>query len=126
MATIKLTSTKFKEEILNYEIEQDWNYKGQLPAIIDFYADWCGPCKMIAPVLEALSEEFKDQLLVYKVDTEAEQELAAVFGIQSIPSLLFIPTEGMPMMQAGALSKMALKQIITEKLLMKEKVEEVK
>lgn len=126
MATIKLTTSKFKEEIFNYEVEQEWSYKGQLPAIIDFYADWCSPCKVIAPVLEALSEEFKDELLVYKVDTEVEQELAAVFGIQSIPSLLFIPTEGMPMMQAGALPKNVLKQIITEKLLMKEEKEEVK
>ncbi|MDE3213406.1 MAG: thioredoxin, partial [Bacteroidota bacterium] len=92
-----------------------------LPAIIDFYADWCGPCKMVAPILEELSEEFKDKLVIYKVNTEKEMELAAVFGIQSIPTFLFIPMEGEgdPMMQPGALPKKAFKQVIEEHLVQK-------
>jgi thioredoxin 1 len=88
---------------------QEWKYKGQLPAIIDFYADWCGPCRMVAPLLEELSEEYSGKIIIYKVDTEAEEELSAVFRIQSIPSILFIPMEGTPMMQKGALPKNVLK-----------------
>ncbi len=116
MATIQMTTQDFKDKIFNYDQEKEWNYKGPLPAIIDFYADWCGPCKMVAPVLEELSEEFKDQLVIYKVDTEAEQELAGVFGIQSIPTFLFLPVEADPMMQPGALPKKVFRQIIEEKL----------
>lgn len=117
MATVKLTTEKFKTDIFDYTTEKEWNYKGNLPAIIDFYADWCGPCKMVAPILEELSKEYKDKLVIYKVDTEVEQELAAVFRIMSIPSILFIPAEGQPMMQKGALPKQILKRIIDEELL---------
>jgi len=117
MATIQLTTSAFKELVFNYDTEKEWKYKGQLPAIIDFYADWCGPCKMVAPVLEELSVEYKDRLVIYKVNTEVEMELASVFGIQSIPTFLFIPMENDPAMQPGALPKKAFKQIIEEKLL---------
>ncbi len=116
MATIQLSTQHFKDSIFDYEKEKDWKFKGSLPVIIDFYADWCGPCKMVAPILEELSEEFKDKLLIYKVDTEQETELSAVFGIQSIPTFLFIPTDGDPMMQRGALPKNVFKQIIEEHL----------
>lgn len=121
MASIKLTTEGFKEKIFNYETEQEWKYKGDLPAIVDFYADWCGPCKMVAPVLEDLSEEYKDRLLIYKVDTEAETALSSLFGIQSIPTFLFIQAEDDrdPMMQPGALPKNVFKKIIEEKLLQK-------
>jgi thioredoxin 1 len=117
MATIQLTAAGFKENIFNYEESEEWNFKGNVPAIIDFYADWCGPCKMVAPILEELSKEYEDKLVIYKVDTEAEEELSGVFRIQSIPSILFIPTEGTPMMQAGALPKHVLKEVIEEQLL---------
>ena len=117
MATVKLTADKFKSDIFDYTTEKVWKYKGQLPAIIDFYADWCGPCKMVAPILEELSEEYKDQLIIYKVDTEVEMELAAVFGIRSIPTLLFIPVDEQPMMQPGALPKSAFKTIIEKELI---------
>ena len=90
MATIQITTEDFKNKVFNYETEKDWKYKGELPAIIDFYADWCGPCKVVAPVLEELSKEYEGKLLIYKVDTEAEQELAAVFGIQSIPTFILL------------------------------------
>lgn len=117
MATIKLTTQAFKDNIFNYETETDWKSKGSLPMIIDFYADWCGPCRMVAPILEELSEEYEGRLLIYKVDTEAEAELAGVFGIQSIPTFLFIPVEGDPMMQPGAFPKHVFKEIIEEQLL---------
>lgn len=124
MATIKMTTQDFKNKVFNYETEKDWKYQGQLPAIIDFYADWCGPCKMVAPILEELSNEYEGRLVIYKVDTDVEQELAAVFGIQSIPTLLFIDSEGEPMMQPGAFPKHIFKKIIEEKLLAPVKTEE--
>lgn len=119
MPTIKLTTEEFKEKIFNYATETDWKYKGSLPAIVDFYADWCGPCKMIAPLLEELSEEYESKLVIYKVDTDKEVELSEVFGIRSIPTMLFIPTDPKkdPMIQPGALPKHVLKEIIDEQLL---------
>lgn len=120
MPTIQLTTEVFKEKVFDYTKEKEWKYSGELPAIVDFYADWCGPCKMVAPVLEELSNEYAGKLLIYKVDTEAEQELAAVFGVQSIPTILFIPLNEEPSIQPGALSKNVFKQIIEEHLLVKE------
>lgn len=117
MATLQMTTQSFKDNVFNYDINEDWKYAGKLPAIIDFYADWCGPCKMVAPVLEELSEEYKDRILIYKVNTDTEQELSSVFGIQSIPTILFIDAQGEPMMQPGALPKHIFKKIIEEKLL---------
>ena len=113
----KLSKADFLSKVFNYEQNKEWKYQGDLPAVIDFYADWCGPCKMIAPVIEALSEEYQGKVHFYKVDTEAEQELAMAFGIQSIPSLLFIPMEGKPQMAAGALPKKTLQEIIDKELL---------
>lgn len=113
----KLSKQDFLDKVFNYESNKEWQYEGDLPAVIDFYADWCGPCKMIAPVIEQLSEEYKDRVRFYKVDTEAEQELAMAFGIRSIPSLLFIPMEGKPQMAAGALPQKALREIIDSELL---------
>ena len=91
MATKNLTTEEFKELVFDYTKHKDWTYDADLPAIIDFYADWCGPCKMVAPILEELSEEYAGKVHIYKVDTEAQQELSAVFQIRSIPSMLFIP-----------------------------------
>ena len=116
MPTVKLTAQKFKEEIFDYTTEKEWNYKGEKPAIIDFYADWCGPCKMVAPILEQLSDE-NPEIVIYKVDTQVEQDLAAVFQIRSIPSILFIPVGREPMMQAGALPKHVLEDVINKELL---------
>jgi thioredoxin len=117
MHTVKLSAEKFREEIFDYTSGQEWTYKGSTPAIIDFYADWCGPCRMVAPVLEELASEYAGKLVIYKVDTEAEMELSALFGIQSIPTFLFIPKEGLPMIQPGAFPKNVFRQIIEEKLL---------
>jgi thioredoxin 1 len=117
MPTVKLTADRFKEEVFDYTKEKDWKFKGDKPAIIDFYADWCGPCQMVAPVLEELSDTYKDEVAIYKVDTEVEQELSAVFRIRSIPSILFIPMDKQPMMQAGALPKSAMENVIKTELI---------
>ncbi|MBN2611488.1 MAG: thioredoxin [Bacteroidales bacterium] len=100
-----LTKETFKQKIFNYDVNKEWKFEGEKPALIDFYADWCQPCKMVAPILEELSEDFKGKVDIYKVNTEEERELSAIFGIQSIPSLLFIPKEGQPQMAMGALPK---------------------
>lgn len=123
MATIKLSTQDFKEKIFDYTKETEWKYYGTKPAIVDFYADWCGPCKMVAPVLEQLSEEYANRIDIYKVDTEAEMELSVAFGIQSIPSFLFIPLGETPSLEPGALPKSAFKQIIEEHLLPAEATE---
>jgi len=112
-----LTVSTFKEKVFNWETDKEWNFKGDLPCIIDFYADWCGPCKMVAPILEQLSEEYDGKINVYKVDTESEQELAAAFGISSIPSILFCPKDGQPQMAQGALPKQSFKKAIDDVLL---------
>lgn len=118
--TIKLTRADFLEKVANFEKNPEkWEYLGDKPAIIDFYADWCGPCKMVAPILEELAAEYEGQLYIYKVDTEVEQQLAAEFGIRSIPSLLFVPMNEPPQMAQGALPKDAFKQAIDEVLLKK-------
>jgi len=112
-----LTKQTFLEKVFNYEKEKEWKFEADVPCVIDFYADWCAPCKMVAPIMEELSEEYAGQVNFYKIDTDAEQELAGIFGIQSIPSLLFVPREGMPQMAIGALPKNKLKQAIDEHLL---------
>ena len=117
MATVQLSLQDFKDKVFDFEKEENWKYKGEVPAIVDFYADWCGPCRAVAPVLEDLSNEYAGKLIVYKIDTDKESELSSLFGIQSIPTLLFIPKEGAPMMQKGALPKNVLQQVIEERLL---------
>ncbi len=126
MSVTQLTTNDFKEKVFDFTKHKEWKYEGERPAIIDFYADWCGPCKMVAPILKELSEEYEGKVDFYKVDTEAEQELSYVFGIRSIPSLLFIPTgEKPPMMQAGALPKDVLIKVINTELLTDGKEKEV-
>ena len=100
-----LTKETFLSKVFNYETNKEWKFEGDKPAIIDFYADWCGPCKMVAPILEELAQDFDGKIDIYKVNTEEEQELASVFGIRSIPSILFIPSDGPPQMAMGALPK---------------------
>jgi thioredoxin len=114
--TENLTKETFLKKVFNFEENKEWKFEGERPVLIDFYADWCGPCKMIAPILEELSEEYGDKIDIYKIDTEAEQELAAAFGIRSIPSMLFCPLEGQPEMANGALPKPELERIIADVL----------
>ena len=110
-----LTVETFKEKVFDYSQGGDWSFKGSKPAIIDFYADWCNPCKMVAPILEELSVEYPN-VDFYKVDTDAQNELAATFGIRSIPSILFIPLTGQPQMAMGALPKETFKKAIKDVL----------
>jgi thioredoxin len=111
-----LTKDSFKQKVFNFETNKEWKYEGTTPAIIDFYADWCAPCRMVAPILEELKEEYGDKLEIFKVDTEQEREISAMFGIQSIPSLLFIPVDGQPQMAMGALPKETFKKAIGDVL----------
>lgn len=111
-----LTEDTFKEKVFNFEQNKEWKFEGELPVIVDFYADWCGPCKMVAPVLEELQDEYNGKLNIYKINTDDQQKLAGMFGIQSIPSILFIPKDGQPQMAQGALPKDSFKQAITDVL----------
>ncbi|MCK4906345.1 MAG: thioredoxin [Spirochaetes bacterium] len=112
-----LTKERFLTDVFNYEKNKEWKFEGDIPCVIDFYADWCGPCKMVAPIMDQLSDEYKGKVNFYKIDTEKEMELAGTFGIQSIPSILFVPKEGKPQMAAGALPKETFKEIIDKDLL---------
>lgn len=121
MSTINLTKTDFLTKVADYENSpNEWKYLGDKPAIVDFYASWCGPCKMIAPILEELSEEYKNEIYIYKVDTDKEQELASVFGIRSIPTILFVPQQDAPQMSQGAMPKESFKEAIDNVLLKKQ------
>jgi len=114
MALEHLTKETFKTKVFDFETNNEWKFEGKLPALIDFYADWCGPCKMVAPILEELAQEYNGKIDIYKVDTEEERELAGMFGIQSIPSLLFIPVDGQPAMAKGALPKDSFKKAFSD------------
>lgn len=109
-----LTKETFLEKVFDYQNKKEWEFQGSKPAIIDFYADWCAPCKMVAPILEELSKEYDGKVDIYKVNTEEEIELAQVFGIQSIPSILFCPVNDKPRMALGAMPKGSFVQAIED------------
>lgn len=111
-----LTKEVFKEKVFDFENNKEWKFEGDKPCIIDFYADWCAPCRALTPVMEELSEEYKGKVDIYKIDTEKEQELAGMFGIRSIPSILFVPIDAQPQMATGALPKEALQKAIEDVL----------
>lgn len=120
MSAIHLTKEEFLNRVSNFEENpKDWKFLGDKPCIIDFYADWCGPCKMVAPILEELAAEYDGEIYVYKINTEQEPELSSAFGIRSIPSLLFVPMEGQPQMSQGAMSKSSFVEAINTILLKK-------
>lgn len=114
---IQLSKADFLKNVFDYENNQQWKYKGDQPAIIDFYADWCKPCKMVAPIMEELAKEYKGKIHIYKVNTDMEQELAGAFNIQSIPAVLFVPQAGQPQMSVGALPKEEYVKVIETMLL---------
>lgn len=118
MATIHLTKSDFLKKVANYEVDfKEWKFLGDKPALIDFYATWCGPCKGLAPVLEEISEEYQGKIDVYKIDIDEEAELASIFNIRSVPTLIFAPMQGDPQMAQGALPKPTLKEAIDKVLL---------
>ncbi|MFC2116080.1 thioredoxin family protein [Bacteroidota bacterium] len=101
-STIMLTKADFIAKVMDYENNPtEWVFEGEKPCLIDFYADWCAPCRITSPILEELAKEYKGKIDIYKIDTEKEQELAAIFGIQSIPSFLYVPMKGKPTMSSG-------------------------
>ncbi len=123
MAKVEFLSEEtFKTKVFNFEKNKDWTFEGDKPCMIDFYADWCQPCKMVAPILEELSDEYNGKIDIYKIDTEVERNLAGMFGIQSIPSLLFVPQDGQPQMAVGALPKETFKKAIADVLKVEETV----
>lgn len=110
---IKINQQEFLELVYNYQVNpNEWVFEGDLPAIIDFYADWCAPCRIVAPILDELAKEYQGRIRIYKIDTDKEKDLARVFNIRSIPTMLFIPAKGQPQMSQGALPKETLKQVI--------------
>lgn len=111
-----LTNAEFKEKIWDYVSDKDWNYKGNKPAIIDMYANWCGPCKRLAPILAEIQKDYGDKLQIYKVDTDKEVQLAQLFNVTSIPLMIFIPAKGKPFLVTGLRPKEQLVQLINEKL----------
>ena len=111
-----LTKVSFKQKVFDYETDQTWKFKGDKPVIIDFYAEWCGPCKIVSPILEQLAKEYQGKIDIYKVNTEDQMELASVFQISSIPSILFVPKNGEPRMSLGVMSAQGFKQAISEVL----------
>lgn len=121
ITTVNMTKADFLEKVVDYEKDsENWNYLGEKPAIIDFYADWCGPCKKVAPILEELADEYGDDIIIYKVNVDNEQELAGLFGIKNIPTFLFIPMEGTPSLMSGMMNKAKFENIIKDVLLVQE------
>lgn len=109
-----LKADSFKEKVFDFEQSKEWKFKGPRPAIIDFYADWCGPCRALAPILENVATTYSGLVDVYKIDTEASPELAALFGIRGIPSILFVPMEGEPAMSTGVMPEESFANAITD------------
>lgn len=119
-AVVQMDKQMFLDKVFNYTTgATEWKYQGEKPCVIDFYATWCGPCKMIAPILKELAEEYKDQIVIYKVDTDKEKELSMAMGIRSLPTVVFIPKDGQPQILVGAADKATFKRGIDEVLLAK-------
>lgn len=116
---VYLTTEQFKARVFDYTQQKEWKYKGDKPCVIDFYTTWCGPCKRLAPIMEELSQQYCDQVIFYKSDTEKERELAYVFQISSIPQVLYIPVDGQPVLLQGLYPKEQIVKIIDEVLLQK-------
>ena len=116
---IHLTTSEFKQLVYNFEANKNWKYEGKVPAIVDFYASWCGPCRKLAPIIEEIAKEYSGKVIVYKVDTDAEQMLSSSLGISSLPTLLFIPLIGQPQASLGLLPKETIVKAINDVLKVK-------
>jgi thioredoxin len=116
---IQMTNATFKKEIFNYEANKNWKYEGSKPAIIDFYADWCGPCRQLSPMVEEIAREYAGKIVVYKVNTDQEAILAQNMGISGLPTLLFIPAQGRPQISTGLIPKESLIKAVNDVLLVK-------
>ncbi|WP_281644497.1 thioredoxin family protein [Bacteroides zoogleoformans] len=114
---IVMNKEMFVKDIFDYEKSPDWKYKGSKPAIIDLYADWCGPCRMTTPIMKDLAKEYADKIVIYKVNVDKEKELAALFNATSIPLFVFIPMNGTPQLFRGAADKATYKKVIDDFLL---------
>jgi len=114
---IAMTNETFKQKVCNYDVNTEWKFEGDKPVIIDFYADWCGPCRQLSPRVEEIAKEYAGKIIVYKVNTDDENLLAQNMGISSLPTLLFIPIKGQPQASMGALPKEDLVKAINEVLL---------
>ena len=118
MTVTELTQEDFVKKVYDFETNPNaWQFEGDKPAVIDFYATWCGPCKMMSPILDEISKEYEGKINVYKVNVDKEADLASVFGIRSIPSLLFVPMKKEPSMVQGAMQKNELKKLVDDILL---------
>ncbi|MEI7828614.1 MAG: thioredoxin [Prolixibacteraceae bacterium] len=118
-SVIPLTNVVFKQKVFNYDVNKTWKFEGNLPVIIDFYATWCGPCRQLSPVIEELAKKYDGKIIVYKVDTDQESQLAQSMGIQNLPTLLFIPVKGQPQSSVGLVPKETVEKAIREVLLVK-------
>lgn len=118
MKLTELTKDEFLKKVYNFEIHPDeWKYEGDKPCIVDFFATWCGPCKTLAPILEEIGKEFEQQIDIYKIDIDKENELAAAFGIRSVPTMLLCPISENPQLLQGAAPKSELKRAVEQFLL---------
>lgn len=120
LTVIQMNKQMFLDKVFDYTTgATEWKYKGDKPAVIDFYATWCGPCRMVAPILKDLAKEYGDSIVIYKVDTDKEKELSMAMGIQSLPTIVFIPQNGQPQVIVGAADKSTFQRAINEVLLNK-------
>ena len=118
-SVVQLTNETFKKMVFNYDLNKEWKYEGDKPAIIDFYADWCAPCRQLSPLVDEIAKEYAGKIVVYKVDTDKEKILSQKLGITGLPTLLFIPAKGKPQMSMGLLPKESLVKAVNEVLLTK-------